>query len=265
MRAHAERSESTPAKPLVERSRGTAAEAQRDIDVLRFAGRFRFVTDELLAERFEVSRQQMNLRIRRLAAAGLLQRTGGPAQPRLASLTRKGARAIDLPLRRAPRTDAQREHELALVWLVIQLERGGDVPVRTERECRMSESGERRYSVDLTKVGRGAERRWPDLVLDGERRRSAIELELSAKGTTRLASIVAAYATSSTFDEVVFLAADVPTARALARSVEAATPRAIIGDTVGRPAVAVRVVPWIGLAGEQARLVARAAALCEPV
>ncbi|HEV2999991.1 MAG TPA: hypothetical protein VGW75_04550 [Solirubrobacteraceae bacterium] len=151
--------------------------------------------------------------VRRLAAAELLQRSDGPAQPRLAMLTRNGARAVGLPLRRAPRADVQREHELALVWLVIQLERAGDVPVRTERECRALESKERRYRVTVTQRGRPAERRWPDLVLDGDARRSALELELSAKGTTRLESVVDAYACSSTFDEVLLLAADVLIAR----------------------------------------------------
>lgn len=136
--------------------------------MLRWVGRFRFVTDELLADRFGVSRQQMNLRVRRLAAAGLVARTGPPMQPRLTMLTRRGARAVDLPVRRAPRTDQQRAHELALVWLVIQLERAGDVLVRTERECRALEAeGDVRYSVPVLRAGRAEERRWPDVVLEG--------------------------------------------------------------------------------------------------
>lgn len=258
MRAHDQRPGSTPAKPLVNRSRGTAAEAQRDADVLRFAGRFRFVTDELLADRFEVSRQQMNRRVRRLADAGLLHRSGGPTQPRLAMLTRRGARAVGLPLRRAPRTDAQREHELALVWLVIQLERVGDVPVRTERECRALESDARRYSVDVMQPGRTAERRWPDLVLDGDARRSAIELELSSKGATRLHAIIDAYAASPTFDEVLFVAADPSIARALAASFRAARPA--IPEAVRSGGAVLRVVAHPALNVERQREITEATA-----
>ncbi|HEV2889965.1 MAG TPA: helix-turn-helix domain-containing protein [Frankiaceae bacterium] len=258
MKAHTERAD-MPAAVLVERARGSAAEAQRDADVLRFVGRFRFVTDELLAERFGVSRQQINLRVRRLAAAGLLQRTGQPPQPRLAMLTRRGARAVGLPLRRAPRTDVEREHELALVWLVIQLERADQVPVRTERECRTLDSQERRYSVTLPQPGRAAERRWPDLVLDGAARRSALELELSAKGTTRLQGIVDAYALSPVFDEVLFLAADVAIARRRARAI-AAAPRPL-GWWSDRPAgrVELRVIPWPRLSPEVQRAIVEVA------
>jgi len=235
-----------PPKILIPRGRGAAAEAQRDADVLRFVGRFRFVTDQLLAEKFEVSRQQMNLRLRRLANAGLLQRTDGRTQPRLTMLTRKGARAVDLPIRRSPRTDAQREHELCLVWLVIELERAGTARVRTERECRTLEAaGAGQYSVFVLQPGRPQERRWPDLVLEGEGRRSAIELELSAKGTTRLQAIVAAYAAALVYDEVVFLALDVAIARRIAGACVRGQPPQ--DPTTHTPGVRLHVVPWPGL------------------
>jgi DNA-binding Lrp family transcriptional regulator len=237
--------------PLVHRGRGATAEAQRDADILRFIGRFRFVTDELIAQKFEVSRQQTNLRLRRLTQAGYLQRTDARTQPRLTMLTRKGARAVGLPVRRPPRTDAQREHELALVWLVIELERAGTVQVRTERECRTLEAaGAGEYSVPVLQPDRPQERRWPDLVLEGEGRRSAIELELSAKGATRLQAIVDAYAVSN-YDEIVFLTGD----RSIARVVEAA------GTATNRVAAAgsawpnLRVAPRpkldVGRAGER--------------
>lgn len=205
---------------LVPRGRAAAVEAQRDAEVLRWIGRFRFVTDELLAERFGVSRQQMNLRVRRLTAAGFLQRTDARTQPRLTMLTRKGARAVGLPPRRAPRTDQQREHELAIAWLVSELERAGGVRVRTERECRTLEAeGAGRYSVDVVRSDRPPERRWPDIVLDGGGRRSALELEFSAKGKTRLQAIVDAYAVAPWFDEVVFLTPNISIASRLSRAV----------------------------------------------
>src|SRR5690349_7643973 len=122
------------------RRRGTA-EAARDREWLRWIGRFRFVTARLLAARFGVSEQQANVRIRRLTAAGLVSRTaGGIGQAYAVALTRRGARLVGLPERRAPRTDAQREHELAIVDLVGRLERrlGREAVGRvlTERECR---------------------------------------------------------------------------------------------------------------------------------
>jgi hypothetical protein len=245
-----------PSSELVVRGRRAASEAQRDADVLRWIGRFRFVTDELLAERFGVSRQQMNVRVRRLAAAGLVERSGSPMQPRLTMLTRCGARAVRLPERRAARTDAQRDHELALVWLVIQLERAGDVPVRTERECRAAEAvSEGAYSVSVVPPGRAPERRWPDLVLEDATRRTALELELSPKGTSRLQAIVDAYATDSSYSEVVFLAVDASIARRLARTVRAAA-RPLPSARLAIPAASMRVVPWPGLSAAEQRTLA---------
>jgi DNA-binding Lrp family transcriptional regulator len=253
-----ERGEGTAAgfpAPVI-RERHGRSEAQRDGDVLRFIGRFRFVTDALLAERFGVSRQQMNLRLRRLDAAGLVERTKAPTEPRLTMLTRNGARAVDLPPRRAARTDAQRDHELALVWLVIQLERAGGALVRTERECRTLEAADAgRYSVTVTRPGRPEERRWPDVVLDGNGRRSALELELSAKGTTRLQAIVDAYAAAPWFDEILFLAASVSIAKRLARAVaEAPRPLALYAGSVTDAKL--RVVPWPALSADEQRAVA---------
>ncbi|HEX8121201.1 MAG TPA: helix-turn-helix domain-containing protein [Solirubrobacteraceae bacterium] len=245
-------SNSSPAI-LVDRGRWAKVEAQRDADVLRFVGRFRFVTDELLAERFGVSRQQMNLRVRRLAAAGLLQRSDPRTQPALTTLTRKGARAVDLPLRREPRTHAQRDHELALVSLVIQLERAGGARVRTERECRTREAAEAsRYSVPVARTAGREEQRWPDIVLEIASWRTALELELSSKGTTRLKSIIEAYAAAALFDEVVFMAGSVVIAQRLGRLAAAAgrSPDA-------NPSAAMRVVPSPLLAaGEQQAIAA---------
>lgn len=242
---------------LIKRSRRSEAEARRDADVLRFIGRFRFVTDGLLAQRFGVHRQQINARIRKLEAAGLVVRSDDRMQPRITMLTRYGARAVELPSRRAARSEAQREHELALVWLVIQLERAGGARVRTERECRTLEAEDAgRYSVTVSRPGRPEERRWPDIVLDGDRRRSALELELSAKGTTRLQAIVDAYAAAPWFDEVVFLAASVSIAKRLARAV-ANAPQPLACRT---RFTALRVVPWPVIAADDQRAIAAAVA-----
>lgn len=202
------------------------------------------MTDELLAGRFGVQRQQMNARVRRLAAEGLLQRSPAPTQPCVAMLTRKGARAVALPPRRAARTDAQRDHELALVWLVIELESAGGALVRTERECRTLEGmGAGRYSVAVIRPGRADERRWPDLVLETDGRRFAIELELTAKGTTRLQAIVDAYAVAPPFDQVVFLAAEATIAKRLVACVRNARQSLPLRGPAAAATPTIRVVP----------------------
>ena len=65
----------------------------------------------------------------------------------------------------------------------------------TERECRASERSQTpdhaRYSVEVLGENRGDRTRWPDLVLEADGRRVAIEVEFSPKYTPRLAGIVA--------------------------------------------------------------------------
>jgi hypothetical protein len=113
-----------------------------------------------------------------------------------------------LPERRAPRTSVQREHELLLARLVAELERAAGGPVvRTEREARSREAaGVARYSADMLEASGTQARRWPDLVLEGDGLRVAVEVELTGKGTARLERIVAGYRDALWFDEVRFLA-----------------------------------------------------------
>jgi DNA-binding MarR family transcriptional regulator len=177
----------------VVRGRRGAVEAARDREWLRWIGRFRFVTAGLLAERFGVSVQQANARVRRLAAAGLVIRSAGAVgQAHVVALTRTGARQVGLPERRAPRGDAQREHELSLVALVGELEAQlaghHGLLVWTERECRQRQAlGLGDYSLAVF-GGRvlGGEERWPDVVLERGEQRVAFELELAPKAPQRL-------------------------------------------------------------------------------
>src|SRR4051794_28139355 len=167
--------------------------------MLSWIARFRFVEADLLAERFERSPQQINARVRRLEAAGLIARHGTrTGEARTISVTSRGAFALGLPARKAPRTDIQREHERAIVTLVIALERNANPnrAILTERECRHREATtQSRYSADVIDgtQRRGRCRRWPDVVLEHEGRRTAYELELTPKGTTRLAKILDGY------------------------------------------------------------------------
>lgn len=177
--------------------------------MLEWIARFRFVEAEVLAERFGVSRQQVNARIRRLEAAGLVtRRAERTSAPWTMTASPKGMQALGLPAKRAARTTLQREHELALARMVAAHERSGAAsPIRTERECRRLERLTRtRYSADIVDPKQHPRaRRWPDLVLEDDADRIAIELELTAKGSTRLHRILAGYRNAAWFDEVRFL------------------------------------------------------------
>jgi hypothetical protein len=170
--------------------------------VLEWVARFRFVTAETTAARFGVSVQRMRRRLRRLTVEGLIEgHRGSVAAPLAYFLTRRGRVALGLAPRKAPRPDAHRRHELAIVRLVALLELGGS-RVLTERECRWAEArdGTVRYSVDTP-----AGRRWPDAVLvasDG--RRLALEIEFASKPTARLRAIARGYLGGG-FDCVRFL------------------------------------------------------------
>jgi hypothetical protein len=229
---------------LVPRARGGAAEAERDHDMLGWIARFRFVTAELLRERFGVSRQQVNAQLRRLESAGMVVRRAEAAgQAWTVSASARGLGAMGLPRRRPARSDVQREHELALVWLVAQLERRGNV-LWTQREGRAREAaGEELYSVDVIERGGRREKRWPDLVLEQPGRRVAVDHERTAKGRDRLDHIVAGYRVAAWFDEVQFFASEPDVARNLARALAKAR-----SDRLS-------IAPWPGLRRPQRALV----------
>jgi len=181
-----------------QRQRRARVEEQRDRELTTWLARFRFVTAEVLALRSGVTEQRINCRVRRLVAAEWVARSDERVgHARVISVTRKGCRAIGVPVRRPTRTDRQREHELELAWLVAQLELRGEVTeVRTERESRAREAAglAPRYSIDVTERGGHREKRWPDLVLEQPGRRVAVEFERTSKGQDRLERTVAATA-----------------------------------------------------------------------
>jgi hypothetical protein len=145
-------------------------EAGKDELLLRWVGRFRFVTAELVARRFGVSVQRARARLRRLEGVGMMgaeQRFRSEARAYFVSA--KGAAELGLPRRRRPRVDVQRAHELLIVGLAVDLELRG-CQVLSERDCRACEATNAgRFSVEAH-GGRQHERRhWPDLVLMGSR------------------------------------------------------------------------------------------------
>ena len=221
-------------------------EARRDVEVLAWVGRFRFVTARAVATRFDVSWQQANARVRRLERLGLLgAERQHVSEPRAVFLTGKGHELLGWPRRRAPRAQVQREHEAAIVWLVGELERAESAArVLTERECRRIESsGERQYSVELA----DGRRRWPDVVVESGSTRHAIEIEFAPKGSGRLRRIVEAYELSD-YDQAVLLVKSVSLGRRI---------RSLTLDGSGsvlRPhprSRTVRVAAWPGLGDDE--------------
>jgi hypothetical protein len=229
-------------------------QARRDVEVLAWVGRFRFVTPRAIGERFEVSWQQANARVRRLERLKLLgcerqHRT----QPQAVFLAAKGHELLGWERRRAPRADVQRDHEAAIVWLVTDLERrAGDAwTVLTERECRRLEAADRarRYSVDVAYSGpRNDRRRWPDVVLEQPAGRRAIEIEFAPKGSDRLKRIVDAYRTGSPYHDAIFY---VRNAALGLRIQHLASRHGSAASFLNVRVCDVRVKAWPGLADQQ--------------
>jgi hypothetical protein len=125
------------------RQRRARVEAEKDAEVMRWIGRFRFVTFGGLSVRFGVSERNPRTRITRLEARRLVCVDRKTLQAASLYLTAKGFAAIGSKRRRAPRVDAQREHELAVVEQVARLERdaGPTHEILTERDCRTRQAG----------------------------------------------------------------------------------------------------------------------------
>ena len=245
---------------LVGRCEWEVEQARRDVEVLAWVGRFRFVTPQAIAVRFEVSWQQANARVRRLERLGFL---GGErehvSQPRAVFLTGKGHELLGWPRRRAPRAQVQREHEAAIVWLVTELERAEPhAAVLTERECRrLEDADDPRYSVN---VG-DRRRRWPDIVIESQRARRAIEIEFSPKGTDRLETIVAAYAFCG-YAETLFLVKSIALGRRIQALSEPTVRSPLFGGTGKLEVPRIRVAAWPRLPEDERQRVE--AALARP-
>jgi hypothetical protein len=230
---------------LVGRCGWDVEQTRRDLEVLAWVGRFRFVTPRALSERFGVSWQQANARVRRLERFGFLGcERQHVSQPQAVFLTGRGHDLLGWPRRRSPRAEMQREHEAAIVAFVVELELRGDddlVWVLTERECRRLEATtELRYSIEVSYSGpRKDRRRWPDVVIERAGGRTAIEFEFAAKGKDRLERIVQGYNFSDPYDEVVFFVKRPGLGRTIARLVAGRFDR--------RYGPAMVVEPWPGL------------------
>ncbi len=240
---------------LVGRAAWELEEARRDVEVLKWIGRFRFVTAQAIAEEFEVSWQRANARARRLERVGLVDfERQHASQARAVFVTGRGATLLGWERHRAPRPDVHREHEEAIVWLVSQLERrDGDRRVLTERECRRVErEGRGRYSVEVAASSRNERRRWPDAVIESGAGRAAIEVEFAPKSSERLQRIIVGYVIAGGYRQVTFLVKSAAVGRRLQTIAARWAPTQPPGSTARG---AVSVAPWPGLArGELRRL-----------
>ncbi len=237
-----------------ERARWAYVEAVKDREVLEWVGRFRFVTIDALAQRFEVSLQRMRARIRRLEQQRLVQRAARlPNQAAVLYLTPAGARHVGSRRHRAPRPDTHRVHELALARLVCELELKladrRDLDVLTERDARDREGdGERRYSVDVVDDRGTRAIRWPDVMIAGATRVVAIEVEFAEKGSERLRGILDAYLASA-MSEVRFLVSSPTLAGRLKRlAAQQAHGMHAFAPTLCK----VTIAPWSGVRPEVA-------------
>ena len=229
----------------VGRSSWETERAAKDVELLAWIGRFRFVMAQQISARFGFSWQQANAHVRRLERHGLIgtaRRT--ICEARAVFLTRKGHELLGWPRRRPPRAEVQRDHEAAIVALATCLERDAadNARVLTERECRRLQAADpaARFSVDVPGEGRDR-RRWPDLVIDQAAGRRAIEIEFAPKGTARLARILAGYRSSS-YTEVLFLVSRPSVGRRI--NTLAARHHGGLPAQLGLPTCEVRVEAW---------------------
>ena len=214
--------------------------------------RFRFVTAEAVAERFGISVQRSRARLRRLERVGLLGSwRGHVSQAKTFWITGRGGQAVGQCRRRAPQVTQARAHEGAIVALATRFEldpRMAAGVVLTERQCRGRERSQtpddERYSVEVFGRSRQDRRRWPDLVLEMDDRRIAVELEFSPKYTPRLADIVSGYRSSS-YERVNFYVISPRLGARIAKLAVDGRPLPGFPPPISR--VPIRVLPWPGL------------------
>lgn len=190
----------------------------RDSELLEFVAQHRLVLDSQVQSLLG-SCQASDARLRALEKARLLKQ--GPrfhGQPRCYQITRAGLDVVGSSLPQ-PRIDLREyKHDVGVAWLWLAAGRGAFgatqelVSERALRSGDMTAGGrDRSLGVRLGGVGpKGRERlHYPDLLLvDPNRRRIAIELELTPKGIGRRERILAGYASDARIDAVLYLVED---------------------------------------------------------
>lgn len=194
----------------------------RDLEIVAWLGRVRFASLEQLGRRFSLGRSQRFHRIGLLGDLGFVERHPQlfGIGPPLVLATGKGLSAANtmLALREpgvlspadlAPGfVDARSfTHDSELVDLCIDYEQAG-ARVLCERElvslAKRAETEPGRYALEL---GPSDDRQlhFPDLLIEEDGSRTAIELEIAEKTKTRLREILRGYGRARLIDRVLYL------------------------------------------------------------
>lgn len=227
----------------ITRSSAPVQVTPRDREILRWVGRQRFVTAEVLAsktwragrwggggrlaeERSTLSVIVLRNRLFRLREAGLVTAKRYLAEGGSAfTVTGKGLTEAGLVLPESKVDTRTYDHDLGLARLCIQLEdEFGEDAVLTEREIRALDTGLDHpvYSPGSRGTsGAMQKRHYPDLAIepDGDEGPLAIELELSEKGQVRLGNIMGLYRRAHHLRGVRYYVGDQSTERAVRRAV----------------------------------------------
>jgi hypothetical protein len=198
----------------------------RDLAMVRWIGRQRFVEAGQLAGRFGMDERNAYRRLRGLVSLGLLEHQRIlHGRPGVYLATRVGLAAVELNLPPA-RVDLRTYvHDLGAVDLCVELEREFSAElVVTERELRSRDTAAERprYAVMLGQQTTRRGLHFSDLAVElGDGRPLCVELELTAKSSGRLDQIVSAYVRGRHIAAVRYYAAP-----AAIRAVERAVARA---------------------------------------
>ena len=211
----------------------------RDRLLLEFIAEHRLVLSNHVQALLGVSAKTASRRLRALQQAGLVEReTLFHRYPAHYRIQRRGLELIGSRLG-LPRRGLNVAHDVGVAWLWLAAQRGAFGPmadVVSERTMRSRDGTEAHatrvtgrsehepFGVRLSGQGpRGRPRlHYPDLLLvDGEGRRIAVELELSSKGRSRRHQIIGGYASDRRIDAVLYLVTD----QRIAREVQAAARR----------------------------------------
>ena len=174
---------------------------ERDVEIVRWIGRQRFVVAGQVARRFRMDQRNAYRRLRGLVGLGLLDhRRVFHGQPGAYWATRAGLRTVGLRLPVAGVDIRTYRHDLIATDVVAELEiEFGERALLTEREIRSRDSSsveKPRYAIRLGGQAASGRRglHYPDLAVAGsDGRLLVVEVELTAKGRRRLDSIVAGY------------------------------------------------------------------------
>jgi hypothetical protein len=211
----------------------------RDRLLLEFIAEHRLVLSNHVEALLGVCATTASRRLRALQQAGLVQReTLFYRYPAHYRIQRRGLELIGSRLG-MPKRGLNVAHDVGVAWLWLAAQRGAFGPltdVVSERTMRSRDGTEAHatrvtgrsehepFGVRLSGQGpRGRPRlHYPDLLLvDGEGRRIAVELELSSKGRSRRYQIIGGYASDRRIDAVLYLVTD----QRIAREVQAAARR----------------------------------------